>query len=73
MENLIELHTQKEKGISTDLIIDNSTEFKDFHLQQQRGSREINVFIYNNNEGVSINGVTLSGLELQLLKEFLNQ
>lgn len=83
MENFIKIETQHSCH-ETELIIDNSTDYKDFRIKRTGKDKiekkldiQISQATFTNGEkGVvtlEIGEVALFGREVELLKEFLNQ
>ena len=67
-----------EEGVTKRSIeIDNSSEFKDFVLNQENSNsndvRTLHVENDTTNRNITINGIVLNDIELQLFKEFINQ
>lgn len=80
MEKFLELKTEHHDSWTTELRIDNGTEFKDFDiLLKQKDGVEKNQKIQLSGLGdkeskcLEIGNVTLIGREVDLLIEFLNQ
>ena len=76
MKTIIKLNT--EEGVTKRSIeIDNSSEFKDFVLNQENSnSNDVRILSVENdttNGNITINGIVLNDIELKLLKEFINQ
>ena len=76
MKTIIKLNT--EEGVTKRSIeIDNSSEFKDFVLNQENSNsndvRTLSVENDTTNGNITINGIVLNDIELKLLKEFINQ
>lgn len=77
METTINLKTEQD-GKEIELKIDNSTDFKDFFLnietnQVNDKKRTLNIQIDKREKVLEINGMKISGLMLQVFKEFINQ
>ncbi len=77
METTINLKTEQD-GKEIELKIDNSTDFKDFFLnietnQGNKKKRGLHIQIDKREKVLEINGMKISGLMLQILKEFINQ
>jgi hypothetical protein len=76
MQKTIKLETTYNHH-TTKVEVDNSTEFKDFGVEVTRGGRihqlHIQRFIEDGEEVLKINNNSLSGIELRMFKEFLNQ
>ena len=69
--------TIEEGMIKRNIEIDNSSEFKDFVLNQENSNsndvRTLSVENDTTNGNIIINGIVLNDIELKLLKEFINQ
>ena len=77
METTINLKTEQD-GMEIELKIDNSTDFKDFFLnietnQVNDKKRTLHIQIDKREKVIEINGMKISGLMLQVFKEFINQ
>ena len=77
METTINLKTEQD-GNEIELKIDNSTDFKDFFLnietnQVNDKKRTLHIQIDKREKVLEINGMKISGLMLQVFKEFINQ
>lgn len=77
MQTVINLKTE-EGIVKKELSIDNSSVYKEFKMDFERrdvkGSiRTLSVQNDTENGYLTINEIVLSGLELQLFKEFINQ
>ena len=77
METTINLKTEQD-GKEIELKIDNSTDFKDFFLnietnQVNHKKRTLHIQIDKREKVLEINGMKISGLMLQVFKEFINQ
>ena len=77
METTINLKTEQD-GKEIELKIDNSTDFKDFFLnietnQVNDKKRTLHIQIDKREKVLEINGMKISGLMLQIVKEFINQ
>lgn len=77
METIINLKTEQD-GKEIELNIDNSTDFKDFFLnietnQVNDKKRTLQIQIDKREKVLEINGMKISGLMLQVFKEFINQ
>ena len=77
MKTIIKLNT--EEGVTKrNIEIDNSSEFKDFVLTQENSNskndiRTLHVENDTTKRNITINGIVLNDIELQLFKEFINQ
>lgn len=76
METTIELKIARgQKDIK--VKIDNSTDYKEFRLEEIKGMTTVEncleINFSENGKMIEINNVELSGLSLQLFKEFINQ
>lgn len=70
--------TLEEGVIKRNIKIDNSSEFKDFVLTQENENkkndiRTLHVENDTTTKHITINGIVLNDIELQLFKEFINQ
>lgn len=82
MENFLQLETEHE-ATKTIIVVDNSTEFKDFRISVTSNDKSIKSIDLQLSQAVQgdwkgtpclqIGKVSLIGREIQLLKEFLNQ
>lgn len=77
METTIKLQTEQDDK-DFELEIDNSTDFKDFVLnvnsnQVDDKKRTLHIQINDREKIIEINGIKISGLMLQVFKEFINQ
>ena len=77
MKTVIKI-TIEEGVIKRNIEIDNSSEFKDFVLTQKNSNSKNNIrtlHVENDttNRNITINGIVLNDIELQLFKEFINQ
>lgn len=77
METTINLKTEQD-GKEIELKIDNSTDFKGFFLkietnQVKNKKRTLHIQIDKREKVLEINGMKISGLMLQVFKEFINQ
>lgn len=84
MENIITLTQEIESGfLKSKLKIDNSSNFKDFEIQQkfiqdenesgEYEGRNLTLGIDAEAKSLIIAGVTFEGLTLEILKNFINQ
>lgn len=78
MDTTIELSTDRETG-TTDLKIDNSTEFKDFIIansligSDKHSQVMMQLFEEDGKKTLTIGNCKIRGMELDLLIEFLTQ
>lgn len=79
MNKVIELNTENQSGIIQTTKIDNSTEYKDYKYEvaSEEKTPKKTLIIKNytdeNSQMFEINGITIFGEHLQLLKDFLNK
>lgn len=74
METTIKLQTEQDDK-DFELEIDNSTDFKDFvlNVNSNQVKRMLHIQINDREKIIEINGIEISGLMLQVFKEFINQ
>ena len=74
METIIKLQTEQDDK-DFELEIDNSTDFKDFvlNVNSNQVKRMLHIQINDREKIIEINGIEISGLMLQVFKEFINQ
>ena len=74
MEKVIKLETQHSYD-TVKIEIDNSSEYKDFYVKWTSHKEDVfkEMSLSYSEHGLDINNRTLTGLEIELLKEFLSQ
>lgn len=80
MEKLIKITTENER-FNTSIEIDNSTDFKDFIIEQKEilikeqdsNEKKLDINFDTTENHLVINNIILEKREIELLKEFLNQ
>jgi hypothetical protein len=65
------IETEHDSGFRTKIVIDNSTNFKDFSVEFAQ--HKVLVQIDNESNTITIGDCCLVGLEVQMFKDFINQ
>jgi hypothetical protein len=76
MEDYIKVETQHEH-VTTDVIVDNSSDWKDFKIivttEDEKKEIDIQYALENGEEFLSIGGTPIKGRQVALFREFINQ